>query len=80
MTSRPAVAQSTLGTAEDWTVRIHHEVLVKLSNAVLPSSTATTPTAPGGGPPGGQAGERVDEAERRRPSRYHGESRATVVE
>src|SRR3954469_23181510 len=49
MPSRPPVLQTTVGTLDLCTVWIHHEVLAKLSNAVLPSSAATPPTAPAGG-------------------------------
>ena len=40
--------QTTVVTAELCTVVIQKVVLEKLSNAVLPSSAATTATAPGG--------------------------------
>ena len=41
--------QTTVITSEFCTVWIHQLVLAKLSNAVLPSSTATTAADPGGG-------------------------------
>jgi hypothetical protein len=46
--SRPPVPHSVAGVVEFCTVWIHQVVLVKLSNAVLPSSAATTAVAPGG--------------------------------
>ena len=47
--SRPPVPHTVAGTVEFCTVWIHQVVLVKLSNAVLPSSAATTAVDPGGG-------------------------------
>ena len=48
MVSSPRVSQTTVIRAEFCTVAIQNEVLAKLSKAVLPSSAATTATAPGG--------------------------------
>jgi hypothetical protein len=58
MTSSPRVFQTTVDTAELCTVAIQNEVLAKLSDAVLPSSAATTATAPGGARQ--WVGQRVD--------------------
>jgi len=44
----PTVANPVGLMSALWIVRIHHVVFWKLSNAVLPSSTLTTPDVPGG--------------------------------
>ena len=79
MVSRPPVPQTTVITSEFCTVWIHQLVLAKLSNAVLPSNTATTAGAPGGGcqafrPASGFTSRSWS------PTRRQGESWATVLE
>ena len=79
MVSSPPVSHSTGEVSELCTVWIHQLRLAKLSNAVLPSSTATTPAEPTGRsaafkPARGLTSRRLPSTDRRQ-----GDSRATVV-
>ena len=79
MVSSPPVSHSTGEASELCTVWIHQLRLAKLSNAVLPSNTATTPTEPTGSSPAFKPARGFTSRRLPSPNRRQGESRATVV-